>query len=187
MISKFVTLMLLAVLALPVPAMGGYRSSNYRIRTKTVEFRDSIKVIGIPVTETGVEYYFQRNITGGISDEDAQKIAKAVIDEMEKRLGTLPAPEPDVSEVEQKVFEIVKNKCAGCHKPDQPDGDLSFITDGRLDLHDNREKWSKAEIAGAMEDEVFDQRMPKGKPPLTDEEIEVFREFESLLLKQERE
>lgn len=161
------------------PAFGNPRRitlSNQRvvIREKVVNYGELLKVIAVPVTETDAEYYFEKASKVHISDDDAKKIAEFVIKLLEEKLAT----DETTNELEQKVADLVNNNCLDCHNNDKRGGDLSFVgTDGSLTLSDTNGKLTEAEIAFLMYSQSFDQKMPKGKDPLSDEDVSLLKQY----------
>ena len=92
----------------------------------------------------------------------------------------LPQP-PDngeykVTEVDKKVYNIVKTKCARCHGDTKQDGGLALIKDGSLQLVDINDRVEIHDRTLGINLEARGKtRMPKGGVPLTDDEVETFR------------
>jgi len=85
-----------------------------------------------------------------------------------------------VIDVQAQIFPILTTQCISCHGPDKADGELRL---DRLE-HIERGGHSGNPILGNVElSELLrrisssnpDYRMPEGQPPLSDEQIELFR------------
>lgn len=93
---------------------------------------------------------------------------------------TVPTP-PDngeykVTEVDKKVYNIFKAKCARCHGDTQQDGGLALIKDGALqlvDIYDRVEIHDR--VSGISLEQRGKARMPKGGNVLADDEVETMR------------
>lgn len=193
--NLLMALLLIGCLGVALPVYSGeyltYRPNAQRIREKIIEYNQPLKIIGIPVAETNSEYYYKKSAIneGRLSDEEIDRIADAIVAKLKKDLGDSPDNEANFNELETNFSALVKTKCAACHNPEQHGGNLGFVdADGKFKLEDYSEDGSatQAEIAGLMFDAVFEQRMPKDKEKLSDQDTDLFRKYQSFVLKRDR-
>lgn len=191
------------LIIVPPTLGGGYgQVSNNQliIREKVVQFGDSFKIIGIPVSETKAEYYYQRKqSTGQFTDDDAKKIASYVVDELLRRSGNIPQnpqnpsnpPNPEqpnegVSLIEKQTLPLINGRCGTCHSGDTAAGGLSFIKDDKLKLEDLKGVLSEDSIAWMMFSATLDESMPKNGNKLTNEEINLLHDLAKHFTKRKR-
>jgi mono/diheme cytochrome c family protein len=169
------------------------------IERKVVEFDEygAVRVVAIPVTDYGPEYYWKydgdseelRNYR--ISDEDIERIKKAVIDEYARRYPSQnpvegePIPEPpvsDASDLDKKIEVLFIRECSSCHSDNNPKGGLTLINQvgGLSILAENighKTRWNvydRTHGGGHLDPELI---MPLNKERLSDEDIDLIHEW----------
>lgn len=173
------------------------------IEQKVLEYDDSLKIIAVPVTDIGLQYYYQSEpLRGrGLSEDDKKQIIEEVVAGVLKGIdekfevvpdeggengnqggGVVPPVQPptdnNTSALDAAILKIVTSKCSTCHTEDglakdgiptllKKDGSLSVLAD----LKDEKlRRWD-------IHDSVFSGRMPKNDTPLTDEEVDTFKQW----------
>jgi len=184
---------ILTLLIILIPAIG--YSTDVIVRQRVVQF-DPNTYLGIQGYYTHGQQLIQRN---EVEKAEEIRILKEQLDELKKQTvalqqivlgngGTgsnpvqpLPIPDvPQVSPLEAKVLKIYTEKCAKCHADENDDGGLTLLKDGKLVIHED----SKEELA--IRTNVFlrtdagllqegETRMPKGSPPLPDEDVNTLK------------
>lgn len=184
---------ILTLLIILIPAIG--YSTDVIVRQRVVQF-DPNTYLGIQGYYTHGQQLIQRN---EVEKAEEIRILKEQLDELKKQTVALqqivlgngstgnnpvqPPPIPDVPQVsplEAKVLKIYTEKCAKCHADENDDGGLTLLKDGKLVIHED----SKEELA--IRTNVFlrtdagllqegETRMPKGSPPLPDEDVNTLK------------
>lgn len=158
---------------------------------------DNSIIFGVPVSDLGLEYYYRVKDQDELSikDDDIEKISNAVVAKLIEKLALptkpenpgveptpdnpdqpiVPEPEPEspVEQLKLSALNILKKNCAKCHSGDTINGGLEIVKDGKL-AQLNREQKFDIFIA------TFDQKMPKGGDPLSDEDVIVLKEWAKL-------
>lgn len=181
---------ILALLIILIPVIG--YSTDVIVRQRVVQF-DPNTYLGIQGYYTHGQQLIQRN---EVEKTEEIRILKEQLDELKKQTAALqqivlgnsgsenanpnPQPIPQVSPLEAKVLKIYTEKCAKCHADENDDGGLTLLKDGKLVIHED----SKEELA--IRTNVFlrtdagllqegETRMPKGSPPLPDEDVNTLK------------
>ena len=198
---------ILGLIGSPVAfATNQYRQTQrLRVAEKVVQFSDTLRVVGIPVSQTGAEYHWQAQPQPQVqaqqpclSDQDVQKLVTAIVQALRQEFGTQPQPQPQpqpnptpvapppVDPVISKAETIITNKCASCHGVSSHGGNFDFVADGKVVLKDLEGGLPPSDIAWLMYDTTFHGSMPKGQSALSDEEVKQLQDYAVLLTRQER-
>lgn len=183
---------ILSFLIILFPTIG--YSTDVIVRQRVVQF-DPNTYLGIQGYYTHGQQLIQRN---EVEKAEEIRLLKEQLDELKKQtialqqivLGSgsnpgqpLPKPEdntPPKSVLEEKVLKIYTEKCAKCHADENDDGGLTLLKGGKLVINEN----DKEELA--IRTNVFlrtdagllqegETRMPKGSPPLSDEDVNTLK------------
>lgn len=183
---------ILSFLIILFPTIG--YSTDVIVRQRVVQF-DPNTYLGIQGYYTHGQQLIQRN---EVEKAEEIRLLKEQLDELKKQTAALqqivlgnggnpgqplPKPEdntPPKSVLEEKVLKIYTEKCAKCHADENDDGGLTLLKGGKLVIHEN----DKEELA--IRTNVFlrtdagllqegETRMPKGSPPLSDEDVNTLK------------
>lgn len=165
-------------------------------------FRESFAqnsfIFEVPVSNLGLEYYYRVKDSESLTlkDDDIEKLSDAIVAKLINKLALptgpnqptqpsdptvestpIPKPEPEpldeVGKLNLKALTILKTNCAKCHSGDKINGGLEIIKDDDI-ANLNREQKFDIFIS------AFDQKMPKGGDPLSDEDVIVLKEWAKL-------
>jgi hypothetical protein len=191
---KYILLILVCATALGAgPANSVYnqnrKNENIIVKEKVVQFGSNLKIVGIPVTDLGPEYYYRKSPQKGeMINEDS--LARKIAEEIAKKLvelGIRPVEPNKQDQTVAKANDLIDKRCASCHSGDNPDAGLSFVDEGgKLKLVDKNEKLTQPEIAWLMFSNVLDETMPKSGNKLNLDETKVVHEYAKYLTKQEK-
>lgn len=201
---KFINaILIVALLWNPVLAGHGYvqRNNNVVVRQKVVQFDEfqTLKVVAIPVSDTGLQYYYEAQPLRGsrkLSQEDVDTLVNAIMSEFDKRFevtdeagedepgepdspeGTpdQPTGQPAEATTESKVIALFQERCATCHDGTNPKNKIVLLSNEHNLATLTDRQVSKIVIrteGGAGLDKSL--LMPKGGPALSQEDIDLLK------------
>jgi hypothetical protein len=154
-------------------------------------------IFEVPVTDLGLEYYYRVKDSAELSidDDDLEKLSEKIVAKLISKL-SLPTkpdapppvdnPSPDDTEpvepaspetptdkLKLKSLEILKKNCAKCHSGDTINGGLEIIKDNKLSQLNREQKFD-------IFIQAFEQKMPKGGDPLSDEDVIILKDWAKL-------
>jgi hypothetical protein len=158
-------------------------------------------VIGHPVTDLGLKYYYAvkdpygnpeevlseaeiEKLAERMAEKTANRVVAKLIDKLKNDLDNDKPANPDgkvpggntkdKQAIEAKVTSIFKARCYNCHATEtKASGGYTLLTNDTLNKFNREEKWD-------IFDAVDTQRMPMTGEPLTVQEIEDIRAYARL-------
>jgi hypothetical protein len=178
------------------------------IEQKVIQFDDfgKLRVIAVPVTSYGPQYYYQAEPLrrpSNISDEDIDKIIQGVVDGVLKQIQVVgddggpvqPPVEPEhpttppvgqpTSDLDAKVLDLFVNKCITCHIEGTSKGKLTLIkADNSMGVLSDRQISKVVRRAEGGFGLPANKRMPLNAEPLSDEDVQLLKSWEDYRLSQ---
>lgn len=184
-----------------------HHNNDIVIQQKIVQFSqfENLQVIAVPVTDTGVQYYYQseplrgRNLSEQDKKEIVEEIVKGVLAGIDERFevtgedgkpvekpntggGTVEPPKEDpatpTSDLEKQVLNIFTNSCAICHTEGKLDIDgipTLLASDGSI------KKLPDSSLEQLKRFKVWEStfynHMPKNGTPLNEEQVEILHKW----------
>lgn len=181
---------ILALLLL-VPTIGN-ATDTFVVKQKVVEFAHplGVSVIGVPVSNLGLRYYYEIKTEDNLSDEDIDRISNRILEQLENNEAPTTdeetvepvTPEPVTptgpvtgdADLKQKIEQISITKCGNCHKVNSDSG-FEIIRDGHLNPEltklDWWNIWDHVDGSHLPKEKI----MPKNGDPLSQEDVDAFR------------
>ena len=213
---KFIPFLLMLLMAIPsygggvsrsrAKVVNSYHNANQVvIEQKVIEYGDSLQIIAVPVTDVGLQYYYQseplrgRGLTQEDRDQIVQEVVKGVLAGIDERFeianpdGSVTPPKeptptptppesatPGLTELDKKVFDIMtgRGSCAICHTEgslEKANMPVLLTKDGSLSKL--TDSTSEQLRRWKIWDSVFEGRMPKNNGVLSDNDTKVFKDW----------
>lgn len=174
---------------------------DYNIKSSKQEAVYGNIIIGHPVTDLGLKYYYAvkdpygspeevlseaeiEKLAERIAEKTASRVVSKLIDKLKNDIDNEKPSNPDGNVpggnakdkqiIEAKVTAIFKNRCYNCHATEtKASGGYTLLTGDVLNKFNREQRWD-------IFDAVDTQRMPMTGEPLTVQEIEDIRAYARL-------